>query len=311
MKSIAYCYIALLVLIAGCRADDPPPHPHDSIQPDLFASPDIPTGCPDPPTLEATVDQYPETTCYSLQPVRGRAPGAKTITAQGGVGAAKPTPVNSDGSFCIEVMLNPDSKNVIALNPIDAAGCPGKNTTITITHETCAQPDAGVTLKNLALEMPVTSNTKPGEGENSFLNDGKSTTVVKYTGGWGISNAEIRVSVALAKPSQIEEIVVRWKDSSGNGCDYATEYLVLYSSVTSAGEPNTNGPWTIIKDVKSGAGGEETYDLSAKKPLAQHVGLILNKNGCTTWSESFILAELEVWGKDPDSVPVPPPDRCQ
>jgi len=38
--------------------------------------------------------------------------------------------------------------------------------------------------------------------------------------------------------------------------------------------------------------------------------LILDQNGCNGWTETFAIAELEIWAKDPDSVPLPPADRC-
>lgn len=282
----------------------------DSAVADLVAAPDR-SDCPAVPTLQVTLDKHTDPTCYTLQPFRGTAVGAKTIVAQGGQGAAKPQPVNqTDGKFCIEVMLVSNSANSISLQPLDGNGCPGLARTVSVTHTSCAQPDAGVGVTNLGQGAAVSSNKSPSKGDATYLNDGKTSTVVEYAGGWGIADADVKISVALAKPVELEQIVLRWRDSKGNGCDYASKYIVAYSSLSSPGQVDLKGGWAELKNITDGQGGNETYDLTSSKPFAQHVGLVLNQNGCTGWTETFALAELEIWGKDPSAVPVPPADRC-
>jgi hypothetical protein len=309
-KSAAVLSALLLTLVAAaCKAEDPPVGPRDSTVNDA-ATPDV-SGCTAPSALKVTLDTVPSPTCYTVQPLRGTAKGAATITAQGGVGAAAPRTVNqSDGKFCIEVMLNSDSLNVITLQPIDANGCPGLEEKVNVSHQTCLQPDAGVAVTNLAVGAAVNANKKPSQGDSSYLTDGKTSTVVEYAGGWGVANAGIKLSVALKQAVQVETIVIRWRDAKGSGCDYGADYKLAYSSLSSPGEVDLSGPWSELKSVNDGAGGVETYTYSSNKPLARHVGLIMDQNGCSGWTETFALAELEIWAKDPSSVPLPPADRC-
>jgi hypothetical protein len=301
--------ITLAAAATACKAEDPPEVPHDSAVDD--AAPPDASGCTAPSSLKVSIDKVPNPTCYTVQPLRGTAKGAATITAQGGVGAAAPVSVNqSDGKFCIEVMLNSDSLNAITLQPIDANGCPGSGEKVDVTHKTCVQPDAGVAVTNLALGAAVNANKTPSKGDAGDLTDGKTSTVVEYAGGWGITNAGIKLSVALKQAVQVEKIVIRWRDAKGSGCDYGADYKLAYTSLSSPGEVDISGPWSELKSVTDGAGGVETYTYSSNKPFARHVGLIMDKNGCTGWTETFAIAELEIWAKDPSKVPLPPADRC-
>jgi len=307
MRSLA---LALLLFPWGCTADDPPTNTFDTSVPPDVTIPDAPQGCPPPSSLTVALDTYPDPTCYPLQPFRGTAAGADRVVAQGGAGAALPVTVGSDGRFCIEVLLSPDSLNSITFSPVDANGCPGQALVRTIEHKTCAQPDAGATVINVAQGAAVVTESTPSKGQNGDMVDGKTETVVEYTGGWGWTDANIWVGIALGQPVELQKIVVRWRDSKGSGCDYGGSYKIATSAYSDPGKMDLNsGMWTLLQEISAGDGGDDSFDLSSSKPLAQHVALLLQGNGCNGWSETFAIAEVEVWAKNP-ATPLPPGDRC-
>jgi len=302
--------VALLVLGLACSADDPDTKTYDIAVLADTGAPDAPQGCPPPSKLTLSLDSYPDPTCHALQPFRGSAQGADRVVALGGAGAAPPVKVGTDGKFCIEVELKPDSLNTITFSPVDADGCPGQDLVRQIEHQSCATPDASVAEINVAKGASVVTDATPSAGSNTDLVDGKTATVVEYVGGWGWTNANIWVGVALGHPVELEKLVVRWRDSKGNGCDYGASYKIAISAYSSPGKMDLNsGTWTLLEDVSGGDGGEDSFSPGSPKPLAQHVALLLLSDGCTGWSESFALSELEIWAKDP-STPTPPADRC-
>ena len=82
--------------------------------------------------------------------------------------------------------------------------------------------------------------------------------------------------ITLDKVTEIERVVVKWRDSEGNGVDYGSEYKVLYTSVTEPPDPNLDdGYWKTAASITTGTGGVETFDL--KQPhlaLSDHHGLL-------------------------------------
>jgi hypothetical protein len=312
-KPLASIGALLIGALGACQAEEPGPGVYDKgPQKDAILWPDAPQGCPPPSSLTLTLDSYTDPTCYALMPFRGTATGADRVVAQGGANAAQPAVVGSDGRFCIEVELQPSTQNTIIFSPVDVNGCPGQNLTKTITHQSCAGADAGApAVINVAQGKSVVTDASPSEGQNPYLTDGKTSTVVAYTGGWGWTDANIWVGVALGQPVLIEKIVVRWRDSDGNGCDYGGKYKIAISAFSSPGKMDLNsGDWTQLEDITDGDGGDDSYSYASSKPLAQHVALLLKTNGCTGWSETFAIAELEVYAQDPSSPTVPPPEGC-
>jgi len=295
------------VLFWGCAAEDPNTQKYDLFTTSDLTIPDLPAGCSQSSGLSLQLDSHPDPTCNLLQPFRGTAKGVDRVVARGGAGAAQPVKVGSDGRFCIEVMLTPDSLNTITFSPIDQQGCPGTDLVRTIQHHTCASPDAGGSLTNVALGKSVVTESQP-KGQNSYLVDGDISTVVEYSGGWGWTDANIWVGIALGQPVQLHKIVVRWRDSTGSGCDFGASYKIAVSAYSDPGKMDLNsGMWSLLQDVSAGNGAEDSFEL-APKPLAQHVALLLNQNGCSGWSETFALSEVEVWAADPGA-PLPQ-DRC-
>lgn len=313
-KRPAHLSWLLALAVAACTADSPDDRRFDAAVSADQDRPDAPQGCPPTSSLKLTVDSYPDPTCHTLQPFRGKAPGAARVVAHGGAGAAQPVAVSSDGSFCIEVLLTSDTLNTVTFSPVDKEGCPGEDLVRKIEHKSCAQPDGGAagTVVNVAQGASVVTDDKPSNGQETFITDGKSTTVAEFTGGWGWTDANIWIGVALGQPVEVEKIVVRWRDKKDGGCAYGRTYKIAVSAYSNPGKMDLNsGAWTQVEDITAGDGDEDAFSYSAPLPLAQHVALLLKKDGCNNWSEVFALGEVEVWAKDPKSVPKPPADRCQ
>ncbi len=122
---------------AGCTAPDVPPKKFDSsARLDRYSWPDFPATCPVRSTLGPP---RPETiqspTKYNPLPIRGQAPGAVTVLAQGPAGAAQPARVSNEWKFCTEVWLTPHTSNSITLVSVDANGCRGMETLVSIQHQ--------------------------------------------------------------------------------------------------------------------------------------------------------------------------------
>lgn len=300
-------HAALLAVLAGCSAGAP-----ETGRWDLGGAPDVglpdgAAGCADGLGPPIRLDPgFPDPTCHTTQPFRGKAPGADRVVVLGGAGTAQPALVGSDGSFCVEVQLTPDSMNTLTFSAVDPGGCPGQSLQQKIEHRACAQAGTGAAAAiNAALGATI-SSPDPDQGDRTDLVDGKSATVVKYVGGWGIAAAGIRIDIALAKAMAVERIIVRWDDANGDGCDYGKEYKLYASDAVGPGQVG-DGDWTLVQEIKDGDGGEDSFELSTSG--TRHVGLRLDQNGCSGWSEGFALREIEVWATDP-ATPVAPPDRC-
>jgi hypothetical protein len=308
----------LLLLGIGCTAEPPPTMVYDQGgKPDVYAKPDSPVGCPSPPTLGAPiVEQYPNPTAYALQPFRGSAPGADLITARGGVGSAAPVKVGSDGKFCIEVTLLPDSPNSVVFSPLDANGCPGRETVVSIMHKSVAKADAGVSsIINVAKNAPVTSKTSAEEGALGNLVDGDKNSGAKFSFSdwWDPTGAECDentwIRIDLGKSYTVSKLKVVWGPNVGS--DYGQCYALLLSAKASPVDPDPAqaSDWTVVKQDSAGDASELIVPLSPQS--ARWAALVLYENGSTGISETFRVAELEVWGQDPNATPPAPPDRCK
>lgn len=302
--------VAACAALTACLAEDPPTGPLDAMVPDLVApAADGAVGCESVTPVTITLDKLTGPSCSADQPFRGKAPGAAYVVVKGPKGWTAPAKVDLDGSFCVEVKLAVDSSNTLTFTPVDKAGCEGQRLVQTVTHSSSCSDKSGSGAaatgpsSNVAKGATVIASATPNSGKDADLVDGKLDTVARYSAGWGMSSADIRIDLALAKPYKIETIIVRWEDSKGDGCDYGEEYDVATSAVYDAGKVGESG-WTTVEEVDDGDGGEDRFDLK-HKPTVQHVGLKLRFNGCTSWSESFAIAEIEVFGADPTAQTAP------
>lgn len=307
--------LALVIIWSGlaCQAQDPPTGALDMMVPDLVPpSLDGAVGCESVVPVTIALDQVTSPSCSVTQPFRGKALGADYVVVKGAQGWSPPAKVNLDGSFCVEVQLTADSSNSLTFTPVDRAGCEGQGLVQTIQHSSsCSAGPSGSSSAgpstNVAQGTSVIVSASPDSGKDLYLVDGKLGTVVRYKAGWGPTSADIQIDLALSKAYQVEVIIVRWQDSKGNGCDYAAAYDVATSVQPSPGKVGEGG-WTTAAAVTDGDGGEDRFDLTAQ-PAVQHVGLKLRYDGCTSWSESFTLREIEVWAKDPVAA-APSVARC-
>ena len=201
-------------------------------------------------------------------------------------------------------------KNTLTFTPWDARGCPGNTTTINATHKSCVKPDAGPSMINAALKGTVTAKKAPKTGSNSLVANGKTSTTAVYQEGWGYGNVDLWVLVTLPKAHEVTRIALRWKHKKDAGCHYGGKYHLLYSAAPKLPEPSlTSGKWKTIKDENAGEGGLDEFSFSSTT-LMSGVLLWMRSNGCTDLGETFELAELEIWAKNPDAQPPITPDSC-
>lgn len=321
MGSLAGLAIVVVGTLAACSAEDPVQPQYDiSVPEDVYAVPDLPPICsetsnPYPPQVAL----YPNPTSYALQPFRGKCPGSKLISAQGGAGTAAPARVSSDGSFCIEVKLLPDAPNTITFQCIDENGCTSAGKTVQILHKTAANQDGGITTPvNVAKKQPVTvegKDTKVKSGSVTYAVDGDPTSSVKleFSDWWdtgGKCDNCTWVKVDLRTVYTVSKFKITWGPNAGT--DYAVCYNIVVSSQASPPDPacdGTNTAWKTV--VQETAGGDKAKEITINPVPARWAALLMYENFSSGLSESFDLGEFEVWGQDPNATPPPPVDRCK
>jgi len=306
---------ALCSLLWSCQAEGPPSgvYDHGGV-PDLWVAPDLPPSCENATKLPAPkLDPFPNPTAYASQPFRGVAAGADKLIARVGSMTFAPVTVGSDGRFCVEAQLIPDAINTVVFTPLDKNGCPGIETSATVTHRTTASADAGVTtLQNVARGQPVSAGETPDEGELSYIVDGdaKSTVTLSFWDwDWGgTCDKSVWVRVDLGKVYNVTKVKLIWPPQVGS--DYATCYDVLLSSKTAPVDPDPAQiqDWESVKEESNGTDQDQVILINPTP--ARWAALLLYENASSGITETFKVGELEVWGQDPNAVPPPPPDSC-
>lgn len=308
----------LLVVVAtavsaGCGGQtDAPQLAHPSPQPS-------PEQADKPKKLQAPVldrSNIPTTTCKDHIAISGTAKPSVTVFALGGAATAG---ISSDahpqtGSFCLPVALKKGQLNKFEIRAQDPKLGVSTSVTVRITRKICDEKKDDTTSsapakakpKNVALGAKVRSKDSPKSGSGNNAVDGSTSTVVTYSGGWFDHAYNGWVALDLDKLYRISKIVVRWRDASGSGKHYGKDYMVLASHASSASEPYFNNGWTEVKRISSGDGGTDTIDLKSKMPFVQHVALFLYGDAAFNWSETFAIAEIEVWSAPDDSPSTPP-----
>jgi len=258
------------------------------------------------------VDPLPNTACGDSVPIQGTAPAGASVFIVGGGTSGLATDANpTTGRFCLDAPLKKGAINNFEIRAQDPDKGMSEPVKVTVTQSAC-KDDAPKTTpeqpksKNVALGVTGTSSKTASEGNEGFLTDGKTSTYAKYSGGWGTGDFGGWVSIKLDKLYMLEKILVTWKDSAGSGGDYGSDFSVLYSSMSDPGDPDLkNGYWTVV-DKKNGQGGTDTIDLKSSKPLVRHVAVWMKQDGNSwTWSETFSIAEIEVWDAPASSSPIP------
>jgi hypothetical protein len=328
--------ILTALLCASCLDESQPgipPQPDRGVIPPDSATPDAGLAVP---MLE--LGSIPNATCGDEVGVIGRATPGVTIIVRGGssasgvIGDTNPT----TGRFCVPTKLRPGQLNNLQVVAHDPNLGFSKPAMVAVKQEDCSGSgefkdggvgDAGVS-RNVALGMQAKSKETPEKGNHGFLTDGDTSTWVMWKGsanwycgwcdygGWAM--------LTLEQLYEVERVVVRWRDSAGNGRDYGKEYKLLFTAVTDPPDPNLDdGFWTVAKSITEGNGGTDTFDLkSIGYPLIKHVALwfqqderpFINESGIMgTVDESFAVAEIEVYDKPKSGSgpPPPPPNVCQ
>jgi len=236
------------------------------------------------------------------------------ITAKGGAGTAAPEAVGADGKFCVEVRLIEDAQNSITLVPLDARGCPGRSTVVSLRHKTAPSADAGVTtITNVAKKSPIASSEPPdSSGILRNLNDGDTKSWAKFSF-WDFDlgsscDAATWIRIDFGKLYTVSKLKIFW--APGAGSDYATCYTVLLSKKDSPADPNpSSSDWVVVAQESSAPGGTQTIAINPE--TAKSAALLMYENASTGLTETFKIAEFEVYGQDPNAVPPPPPDSCK
>jgi len=315
--------LPLLLLVAilplSCTAQDPAP-PSFDLEParkDIYLLPDRSASCPRVPTLPPPrLDFYPNPTAYALQPFRGQCPGASLVTATGGAGTAAPATVGASGKFCIEVKLLPDAANTVQFQCVDARGCVSTPTKVLIYHKTSATQDAGITSPiNLARKQPVSLSNKTtlDKGPLSYVNDGLAQSSVEVSiSDWTSACDKCGIIlVDLGKAYTVSKLKVVWGPNAAK--NYGQCYTILLSAKSAPAMPDcqkANPDWKVAHMETSGISQPKAQVINPVQ--ARWAALLLYENWATNLlSETFDVAEFEVWGQDPGASPPPPPDRCK
>lgn len=315
-------------LLLGACAADPPENakfdfntPHDS-----YIVPDAPENCPNPPTLPAPViDLHATTTSQLKHPFRGVALNATQIIAHSGAGNSKPALVGADGKFCIEVELIPDAPNQIIFTPISSEGCFGNTTQTTITHKTKVNDAGGGSTapQNLALGSVIRSGIEdsdepPEQGQLLSLIDGDVKTWANFemydfdASSTGTCDKAYWLLFDLGKTYTVTQVKAYWGSLATEDIEnyYPTCYDVVLSSKMTPDYPDvTNPDWAIAKQITDGTA--DPQDISFSPASARWVAILMMENAGTGIYENFNVAEIEIWGVDPDVVPPDPVDTCQ
>lgn len=306
---------AVALLVIGCTADDPYEFKYDGPStPDLEINPDTLSGCPKVPTLpRPKLDVYPNPSRYAKQPFRGTCAGAATVIAEGGAGKFTAN-VGSTGKFCVEVTLIMDAPNNVKFSCLDARGCESPTTVISLNHKSMPKVDAGITVPvNLALKQPISSQPTPKAGSLSGVNDGQSGTFATFEF-WdpevsaGTCDKCAWVKVDLGKSYSVQEFKITWYQQK----KYATCYTVLTSASAAPQNPVCNGAnpgWQVATQEKVGDYKPQSIKINPAK--ARWAAFLMFENEGTGLWENFDIDEFEVWGRDPDATPPPPPDKCK
>jgi hypothetical protein len=284
-------------LIVGCGLSDPQP-------PTIRTDSGVPqTDGQGQKMQRPTVDPLPPSACADTIPLMGNAPAGSSVFVIGGGTSGLATDAHPvTGRFCMDVPLKKNTVNNFEVRAQDPILGMSEPEMVSISHTTCNDdvPDPTpeqVPSQNVALGAQGTESESPDEGNVGFLTDGKASTSVTYSGGYGWGDFGGWVSLKLDKVYMASKIVVRWRDgSSSGGSEYGAKYSVLYSSMSDPGDPDLkNGYWTVI-EMNSGDGGEDLFSLESSKPLIRHVAIWMKQDGASwTWSETFAIAEVEVW----------------
>ena len=309
---------AALILFIGCTSKDIAPWGFDTTSgTDGPGALDLNTTCDGTAALSAPVPSPtpPSSYAYKILPIRGTAPGASMVGAEATSGQAKLVSVGSSSTFCIEVDLV-KGDNQIKLFGLNSNGCPGKlSQAYAVSYSGGGtSPDMGNTKpSNVGKGKTITSKPSPESGSLSSLNDGSTATSAKFS----FSDYEVKekcdncawVKIDLGKAYTVSTFRIRWASDANN--DYGKCHTILTAKSTPAQDPDctVNAGWTVTHTETAGIAVPK--DITVQPVTARYVAFLMYENGASWPTETFKLAEFEVWGVDPGATTPPQPDRCQ
>ena len=313
--------VGVLVLFAaagGCSAEDPGSFQFDAggRKDALPPVPDFEHACPQAAGAAPVIRAAPEQSSYRTVPLRGFAPGADTIVAQGPAGNFRPVAAGSDGSFCIEVELLPEVSNEISVVGI-AEGCRSRPALLRISHHAASEPAPVDSLAhNVAIGAPTTASSAPDDGSSpSVLTDGKVSSFAEFS----MFDPDIQmtadkfiwIKVDLKKAYSLSHVTLHWGPTAAEQKSYASCYALLLSEKAQPAAPDPASPdWVVVAERSDGDARSQKVAFSPTQ--ARWAALLLYEDDAIRWNamERFALAELEVHGQDPNAVPSVPEDRC-
>ena len=304
--------LLLLIGLSACTADEPPGVYFDGGRDGRTIELDLEQRCPPvaaiaAPTLSQGLSQTANQNPY---PLRGQAPGSATLIVVSGTSRFVGN-VGTDGNFCIELQLQADMPNQIDLIPRTATGCPGPTTRALVTHRTLPSQDAGSspTVENRARGMGIDSGSSPKQGALTDLNDGISTNNATLEMWDPLGKNLVWIRIDLGRSYLLSRIRIVWGPSAVEDESFASHYAIVVSNEQGAPAPDQPG-WTVVYQEPQASG--TTQEIHFSPIRARAAALLLYEDGGTNYLgyETFSLAELEVYGQDPDATPPPRPDSC-
>lgn len=310
--------LSVLLVIAGCGAEDPGPGYPPGELPGSDAGPGITDPGSKPSTENMTLSVNPlgnNTTCYETVAVQGMATPGSDVYALGGASTSDIRTANPpDGHFCIDVPLRKNQVNELEVWAKHPELGPADPVKITVIHDDgapgCTAPEQpteeppATELPNVAQGARVASKDSPFENSSNLVTDGDPKTWAAWGGGdwynpWSSYNGW--VMVALDQVVEVEKVVVRWRDSKGVGeQQFGKEYELWYSAMDSGTFDKNSGMWVTPSNghVTAGDGGKDEFSLKGEP--VREIALLLLQDGADSYNENFAIAEIEILARRDD-----------
>jgi hypothetical protein len=276
---------------------DFPPGLDSPAFPDLRPTRD--QGCASPPA-PPVLAPYPPVTPHSRVPLKGSAPGAVRVRCSGAGTSPITVPVRNNGFCVLQPLRDIPSPQIFTLVALDAANCPSRPVTATVTRGTIVGP---VNLLAGLLGVASSNSATKYSGKLANLTDGNRDSKVLFTLSDTTSGCDnfTFVTFDLKFDQILDRVVVRYPRNS-------RRYLACYSLATSTvAKPRmpvdiNHADWQEVQHARSYIPGDLTIMVPAGKNKARHVALLMFENGeSNPWTEYFDITEIEAVG-----MPAPP-----
>lgn len=297
--------VSALLLAAGCGAE-PPDGGNLPGGPDAGAFPNDPAG--DRPML--SINQPPAATPYTRVPVNGTGPALGTLiaeTATANVAAS----IGTDGSFCIDIPLQPGIPNTIWFQALDTNGVYSDEIEVTIRQEGQPPPNGnnqhGPEYRNIARFGEILGNLPVLEGDPVHMADGDHQSSTRFRRNW--SGGDFLV-VKLTEKAPLSYVRV-FSDAQCPLTDYR---LWITDQPNPAHDKQI---WSLVYQVKTEYNDHQLtmpYDI---EPTVTGIMLDVSGHKCDTgvlsWPPSrgiHEVFEIEALTRVEQTQPPPPEPSC-